>query len=111
MIEWLGMKPREVTMYRKFVSAVYVLNIIFQSFFNLALPIGLSVLCSRLIVEWAGAPGWIYAPLVIAGVVIGFISMIKFILSAMRALERLEAERSAAHRQHREKRKETEGGK
>ena len=80
-------------MYRKFISAMYLLNIIFQSFFNLAFPIGLAILISWLFVEKAGAPGWLYAPLVIVGVAIGFVSMIKFILSATRALDRLERER------------------
>ena len=83
-------------MYRKIVSTTYVLNIIFQSFFNLAFPIGLGILISWLLVENAGAPGWIYAPLVIIGVIIGFSSMIRFTLSAMRALERLEAKSNRA---------------
>lgn len=80
-------------MYGKFVSAMYLLNIIFQSFFDLALPIGLSILASWLLVEKAGADGWIYAPLVIVGVAIGFTSMIRFILGATKALDRLEEQR------------------
>lgn len=79
-------------MYRKFISAMYLLNIIFQSFFDLALPIGATILISWLLVEKAGAHGWIYAPLVVIGVIIGFVSMIRFILSATRALDRLEAQ-------------------
>ena len=80
-------------MYGKFVSAMYLLNIIFQSFFNLAAPIGLSILASWLLVEKAGADGWVYAPLVLVGVAIGFVSMIRFILSATRALDRLEEQK------------------
>ena len=80
-------------MYGKFVSAMYLLNIIFQSFFNLAAPIGLSILASWLLVEKAGIGGWVYAPLVLAGVTIGFVSMIRFILSATRALDRLEEQK------------------
>lgn len=83
-------------MYGKFVSAIYLLNIVFQSFFNLALPIGIAILASWLLTEHAGAPGWIYAPLVIVGVIIGFSSMIRFILSATRALDRLENDRQRA---------------
>lgn len=83
----------EAMMYKKLISAMYALNIIFQSFFNLAFPIGLAILASWLLVEKAGAPGWIYAPLVIVGVIIGFSSMVRFILSAMRALDRLEAQK------------------
>ena len=79
-------------MYRKFISAMYLLNIIFQSFFDLALTIGATILISWLLVEKTGAPGWIYAPLVVIGVIIGFVSMIRFILSATRALDRIEAQ-------------------
>jgi TRAP-type C4-dicarboxylate transport system permease small subunit len=100
-------KKKEAAMYRKFISAMYLLNIVFQSFFNLALPIGAAILASWLLVEKASAPGWIYAPLVIVGVVIGFVSMIRFILSATRALDRLEAERE----KHSPKSEDTKNGK
>ena len=85
-------------MYGKFVSAVYLLNIIFQSFFDLAMPIGISILASWLLVEKASAPGWIYAPLVVIGVIIGFSSMIRFILSAMKALDRLEEQKKGKNK-------------
>lgn len=94
-------------MYGKFVNAMYLLNIIFQSFFDLAFPIGLAILGSWLLVEKANAPGWIYAPLVIVGVAIGFSSMIRFILSATRALDRLENER----RKKASEGKDTDNGK
>lgn len=75
-----------------FMNAMYALNIIIQSFFNLLTPIGLSLLASWLLVEKAGMDGWIYAVLIILGVIIGFYSMIRFLLSAMAGLERLENE-------------------
>lgn len=82
-------------MYGKFVNALYLLNIIFQAFFDLVFPIGVSLLVSWLLVDKASAPGWIYAPLVVVGVIIGFSSMIRFILAAAKTLERLERERGA----------------
>lgn len=88
-------------MYRKVVSAVYLLNIIFQAFYTLALPIGIGALTAFLLTEYASAPRWIWALLLIIGVFIGLFSMIKFILTATKNLERLEkdqAERSAEER-------------
>ena len=80
-------------MYRKLVGALYVLNIVFQSFFTLLTPVGVCFLISWLLVEYAEVGRWIYAPLLILGVLTGFYSMIKFVLSAMAGLERLEAQR------------------
>lgn len=82
-------------MYKNFFSVMYALNIIFQAFFCLALPIGLGLLASWLLTEYAGAPGWIYAPIVTVSALGGIISMIKFILTAMSGLERLEKERNS----------------
>lgn len=79
-------------MYRKLVSAMYVLNILFQSLFNLATPILLMLGLSWLLVSKCGAPEWLYAIFGVLGVLVGFVSMIKFILSAMSSLEKLEKE-------------------
>ena len=76
-----------------FMNAMQALNIIIQSFFNLLTPIGLSILGSWLLVEKAGMDGWVYAVLIILGVAVGFYSMIRFLLSALAGLERLEKER------------------
>jgi hypothetical protein len=43
-------------------------------------------------VEKAGMDGWIYAVLIILGVAVGFYSMIRFLLTALAGLERLEKE-------------------
>ena len=79
-------------MYRKLVSSLYVLNIVSQAIFTLAFPIGLGVLISYLLTQYASAPSWIWAVLVVFGALSGLYSMIKFILSAMAGLERLEKE-------------------
>jgi TRAP-type C4-dicarboxylate transport system permease small subunit len=78
--------------YKKLVSITYVLNIVFQSFFNLALPMLLMAGGAWLLVRYASAPEWIYAPLIVFGALAGLYSMVKFILSAMAALDRLERE-------------------
>ena len=80
-------------MYGRLVSAMYILNILFQSFFNLATPILLMLGLSWLLVSKFSAPAWLYALLGLFGVLAGFVSMIKFILGASAQLERLEKER------------------
>ena len=90
-------------MYKKFISAMYVLNILFQALYTLALPIGIGVLASFLLTKYASAPKWIWALLLTMGVFIGLYSMIKFILTAMRNLERLENEQAEKARAEREK--------
>lgn len=85
-------------MYRKFVSAMYLLNILFQSLFNLAAPILLMLGLSWLLAAKCGVGEWIYAVLGVVGVMIGFVSMIRFIISAGASLERLERERDSKNR-------------
>jgi F0F1-type ATP synthase assembly protein I len=75
------------------VSALYVLNIVFQGFYTLALPIGIGALASYLLVKFANAPGWIWAVLLTLGTFCGLFSMIKYLITAMNNLERLEKER------------------
>ena len=77
-------------MYRQTFSFVYVINIVFQSIFTLLFQIGAAVLIGWLLTEKAGAPDWVYVPLILLGVGIGLYSMIKFILTAMRGLEATE---------------------
>ena len=77
-------------MHKKLFSALYVMNIVLQAFFDLVLPMALLWGLSYLLTTYASAPGWIYAPLIIIGALAGLVSMVKFILSAMAALERLE---------------------
>lgn len=76
----------------RLMNIMYVLNIVVQSFFNLLLPIGIMVLFSWLLTEKMNVGQWIYVVLILLGVIVGFISMIRFILTAMAGLERLEKE-------------------
>ncbi len=94
-------------MYGKFVSAMYILNILFQSLFNLATPILLMLGLSWLFVNKLSAPAWLYAVFGVVGAVVGFFSMIKFILTASQSLERLEKERAEREKQREEKANKT----
>ena len=76
--------------YKRFVSALYVLNIVIQAIFTLLTPPSLLFLISWLFVSKAGAPEWIYAIAIILGILMGLVSMVKFVISASEALERLE---------------------
>ena len=77
-------------MYKRTVSALYVVNIAFQAIFNLVCQIGLCILLSFLTVKYLSAPEWIYVPLILLGVFSGLYSMVRFILGAMKSLDRLE---------------------
>lgn len=71
-------------------SAFYVMNIVFQSIFTLLWHIGLGLLVGWIFVRFVSVGEWIYAPLILAGVFTGLFSMVRFILAAMKALERIE---------------------
>ena len=79
---------------KKTINALYVINIMSQAIFDLATPIGLGFLFSWLLTTYLSVGGWIYAVLISIGALVGLYSMIKFVLSAMAALERLEREQN-----------------
>ena len=81
-------------MYKKLVNALYIFNIISQAIFTLIIPIVFGFGLSWLLTAYLSAPRWIYAIFITLGAVSGFYSMIKFVLSAMAALDRLEKDRS-----------------
>lgn len=81
-------------MYKRLVSVMYALNILFQALFTLVMPAALGFGIAWALVSYLGAPEWVYAPLLVVGVLWGFYNMIKFTLSAMAGLERLESSRT-----------------
>ena len=85
--------------YKKFVSAMYVINIALQGIFTLLTPIALAVFVSWLLTARSDAPSWVFVPFILVGVFAGLISMVKFILGAMRQLERLEKQHEQSERQ------------
>ena len=83
-------------MYKRMVSALYVLNIVAQSIVTLLIPVALMFLFAWLLVDKFSLPTWIYAIFITVGVISGFISMIRFAIRASEGLERLEKERQTA---------------
>ena len=81
-------------MYKRIVSALYVINIVFQALFTILVPIALGFGIAWLLVSKASVQSWIYAVLIPLGALCGFYSMIKFVLSAMSALDRMEKQAS-----------------
>ena len=81
-------------MHRKFFNAMYAFNIIIQSFMTLLSPIALTVFVSWLLVSRGWIGEWIYVPLVVLGVGAGLIGMVRFVMSSMAGIERLENEQA-----------------
>ena len=80
-----------------------MLNILLQGIYTLALPIGLGALVSYLLTRFLNAPRWIWAIFLTAGALMGLYSMVKYILLATAALDRLEKERKERDEVEREK--------
>ena len=74
------------------MNAMYALNIILQAFWSLLFPIGAGVLVGWLLTEKCGMGNYVFVILILLGVFAGLISMIRFLLSALAGLERLEKE-------------------
>lgn len=74
-------------------STFYVFNIVFQSIFTLLWQVGAALLVGWIFVNFVNAPPWIYVPLIIIAVISGFVSMVRFIIAAMNALEKLEEQK------------------
>ena len=81
-------------MHKRIFSAVFILNTLFQALFTLLFPIGAGLLLSYISVSLWSFPPYTWAIAVPLGAVVGIYSMIRFILATMRALERIEAEKS-----------------
>lgn len=75
----------------KWVHGLYILNLGIQGLFCLVSPIALLTALAWYLVERRGMAGsWLYAALIFAGVLIGFFSMIKFIVRASAQIQALE---------------------
>lgn len=71
-------------------SALYVINIVFQAIFTLVWQMAFGLAVGWLLVRFAGAPGWVYVITILAGLAMGLVSMVRFILAAMNALDKIE---------------------
>ena len=77
-------------MYKKLVSAMYLFNIVLQSIFNLLFPIGICFFACWLLVNKLGCPEFLYVIFILLGTFSGLVMMVKFIISATRALDAIE---------------------
>lgn len=77
---------------KNFMNTMYALNIAMQSFWTLLMPIGIAVFLGWILTEKCGVGNYVFVILILLGVFIGFVSMVKFLLSALAGLERLENE-------------------
>lgn len=86
-------------------SALFVANVVFQSIFTLLINIGLGLLLSWILVDKCGLPAILYAVIIFVAVISGLFSMIRFIISAMRALDNLEKTQKEKWRKNEESKK------
>ena len=77
-------------MYKKFMSPIYVINIISQAIFTLIIPPGAFFFLNYLCVANFDVPKWSYAISLSLGFIIGLYSMVRFVIAASEGLERLE---------------------
>ena len=84
-------------------SAFYVINIVSQAIFTLVWQIALGLGIGWLLVRFAGAKDWVYVPFILTGVITGLVSMVRFVLAAMNALDRIEGDKKAKNKARTEK--------
>ena len=80
-------------MYSKLVGVLYALNILASAIFTFLTPVGILFAVAWLLNTKAGVGSYIYAVLLIIGVLVGLFSMIRFLIKASETLERIEKER------------------
>ena len=81
--------------YKRFVGAMYVMNIIAQAIVTLLIPAAILFAIAWLFVAKCGAPEWLYAVMITLGIMSGFVSMIRFVIRASEGLERMENQRNS----------------
>ena len=84
--------------YTKIFTPLYLINIIFQAFITLISPIAIMLGIAYLLSTYLSVGSWIYVVLILLGVFVGIISMIRFLISALAGLERLEKEQQDSDR-------------
>lgn len=97
------MPKSEHIMHKKIYNAAFLINVIFQSFFNLIFPMAGMFFVGWLLVDKCSCPEWIYVPLLIVGLITGLISMVKFLIYALEIAERNEKAQNAKNKNNNEK--------
>ena len=77
---------------KNFMNAMYAFNIILQAFWSLLFPVGAGLLLGWLLTEKCGMGDYVFVILILLGVLVGLVSMLRFLMSALAGLERLEKE-------------------
>ena len=90
-------------MYKKFINALSMLNLLGQAIYSLAMPIALGALAAFLLTKYASAPSWIWAILMTLGALMGLYSMVKYILTATAGMDRMKKQQIADEEQKRDK--------
>lgn len=82
-------------MQKRIYNAAYLINVIFQAFFNLMFPMAVGFFAGYIMTEKLSLPQWWYAVLLVAGLAVGLFSMIKFLIYALDAFEKIEKAQNA----------------
>ena len=85
---------------KRFMNTMYAFNIVLQAFWTLLFPIGGGLFLGWLLTEKCGMEDYVFVILILFGVLLGFVSMIRFLLSALAGLERLEKEQKEKNNQN-----------
>ena len=90
-------------MRNKLFSVLYAVNIVAQAIFTLLTPTALLFGIDFLLIRYAGFPRWTYAIAIPVGILMGLVSMTKFVITATAALERLEKQTEESQRNKKRK--------
>ncbi|MBO7195859.1 MAG: hypothetical protein J6V80_00820 [Clostridia bacterium] len=90
-------------MNKRLINVLHMMNMIFQAFYTLLLPVGIGALISYLLTKNDLVDSWIWALLLTVGFLMGLYSMIKFILTATKNIENMERQRERHLAEQREK--------
>lgn len=94
-------------MYKAF-NFTYLVSMVIQAFWCLLFPIGVAFVLGWLAVNKLSLPSWVYVPLLAVATIIGLISMLRFLISAAAAMDRLEKERAERLAEERVKQKKND---
>ena len=90
-------------MNKRLVNVLHMMNMIFQAFYTLLLPVGIAAVISYLLTSNGLVDSWIWALTLTVGFLIGLYSMVKFILLATKNIENMEKQREINQAMQKEK--------
>ena len=81
--------------YKRFITPLYVINIVIQAIISLLSPIAIMFLLAWLLDKYTEIGSFIYVVFILLGVFSGLYSMVLFVIRSGRALEALEKQNSS----------------